>query len=328
MSKVVGGIVLMGGLLCWGGLAPAHAAVKIESLQGIGVNNDFVVGPGKDELLLNPGQTVTRDITVVNRYGKERDFKLELEDFQGSTDPNNSVQLMGLLKGPYSLKDFIKPEIMDFTLQQADRITIPVTITIPTDTPPGGLYGSVIVSTQDNPEEQATDPNAVQSGLNVKSRIAILYFVRVKGDVNESGALISFTSDHSFYQKGPIKLAYAYKNDGSIYEDPRGYVEVKNLYGTVVDNVPVDPYYVLPAAVRTNKITWDHGFMFGRYKATLFLNRGYGNQIDQKSVVFWVLPLKVVLPALLGLVLLLYIIVWLKKHLRFDFKKPEPPAKQ
>jgi len=294
----------------------ANAAVQVQSSANTPVMGDYIVSPGKVELVLEPGQSVTRNIVIVNRLGSEKNFQLGLEDIKGTIDPNNLVQFMGPEKGPYSLKDFIRPEETSFTLRQGDSITIPVTISIPTSIPPGGLYGSVIVSVQGNAGNGAADASTANGKINVKTRIAVLYFVRIKGNASESGFLKNFTTDHGLNTNGPVQISYAYQNDGNVYENPYGYIEIKNLFGAVVDKFAVEPYYVLPDSVRTNKISWDHGLMFGRYKATLFLNRGYGNQIDQKSVYFWALPLVIIVPVLLGLVLLAVFCVWIIKNYR------------
>ncbi|HRY36906.1 MAG TPA: hypothetical protein P5230_03470 [Candidatus Magasanikbacteria bacterium] len=326
-----GGLLVIALVFLFGNSIPAKA-IKIENLENVNLANDFVVGPGKQEIVLDPSQSVMKFINVTNRFPQARKFKLELEDFQGKNEIDSPIQLLGLLKGPYSLKDYIKPEAMEFTLQSGDRATIAVQISAPKDAVPGGLYGSVIVTTQPDVEDQKTDPTLIKGGVDVKSRIAVLYFVRVSGPVKEDGALTAFKTDKKLYQKGPMELFYTYKNNGSVYLNPYGYVEIKNLYGTVVDRVKIDPYYVLPGSERSMKKSWDHGFMLGRYKAEIFLNRGYTadnankeiDVIDRQIVTFWVMPWKVVVPTLLGIVLLIWLIVWIKKNVHINIgQKPQ-----
>ncbi len=316
-------------LFFYGG--PVLAAVKIENLQNILLVEDYVVGPGKQEIWLEPGQGVVKNVLVTNRFTQARNFKIELEDFQGSNDPFSPLELMGLLKGPYSLKDYIKPETMNFTLQSGDRITIPIVISVPKDAVPGGLYGAAIITTEPSTGDNASDPNAVQGAVNIKSRIAVLYFVRVKGLVNESGSLTSFETNNKIYQKGPVEFSYAYKNNGSIYLNPYGYIEIKNLYNTVVERLKIEPYYVLPDTERTMKASLNRGFMLGRYKAEIFLNRGFtennvnkdSDLVDRKVVAFWVMPWKIVVPSFAGLILILWGIIWLFKNVQINVKKKQ-----
>jgi len=328
--KTKGGLLLIAAfafLFFYG--KPVLAAVKIENLQNILLVEDYVVGPGKQEIWLEPGSGVIKNILVTNRFSQARNFKIELEDFQGGNDPFSPLELMGLLKGPYSLKDYIKPETMSFTLQSGDRITIPVVISVPKDAVPGGLYGAAIITTEPSSGENTNDQSAVQGAVNIKSRIAVLYFVRVKGPVEENGGLTFFETNKRMYQKGPVEFSFAYKNNGSVYLNPYGYIEVKNLYGTVVERLKIDPYYVLPNTERIMKSSLERGFMLGRYKAEIFLNHGYTenninkdvDSVDRKVVVFWVMPWKIVVPSLVGIILVLCGIIWLFKNVQINVKK-------
>lgn len=299
----------------------AMAATSIEPLNNTPVRGDFVVGPGKAEFLVDPGETVVKNITVTNRQGKEQKYEITLEDFGGSKDGSSNVILYGLLKGPYSVKDYIKPETMEFTLQHGDRITIPIRITIPKDSVPGGLYGSVLIQAKKDPNSQEIEPADVDSAIKIKSRIAILFFIRVKGQADEDGYLKSFISNKKIYFNPSVNLSYSFENKGNVYLNPRGYIEIKNMYGSVVNRVDIPPYYVLPDALRINNVAWSKGFMLGRYTAKITLAQGYLDKKadpDTKTISFWVLPWKVILGFIIGLIIILAIIkgivAWLKKN--------------
>lgn len=326
--------ILKGGLVCAllfvGG--SQTLAYNVESIDQTPNANDFVVGPGKTELRIDPGQTSLKNITITNRYGKEMRFNIEIEDFTSGKNPNEAMSLMGDEKGPYSLRDYIKPEVMSFVLQQGDRASIPVSISIPADATPGGLYGAVIVTTEttDPLEKAQLEAEQAKSGIMIKSRIASLFFVRVNGPVTEDGILSEFKVNKSVFTKGPINFSYSFKNNGSVYLNPYGIIEITNLYGTVVEQISVQPYFVMPNFDRLMSKTWDREFTMGRYKATLKLNRGYGDQVDTKTVTFWVLPWKIIAGILIGLFLLLVIIGAVRKWFKMNFeykggKKNETP---
>lgn len=297
------------------------AASPIEALKDMPVRSDFVVGPGKAEFLVDPGETITKEITVTSRRGKEQKFQIILEDFVGTKDGSSNAVLLGLAKGPYSVKDYIKPEVSEFTLQHGDRITIPVQITIPKDAVPGGLYGALVVETKDDPNSPEIDPKTVKSGIQIKSRIAILFFVRVRGEANEDGYLKSFTSDKKLYFNPSVNLSYSFENKGNVYLNPYGYIEIKNMYGSLVNRINIDPYYVLPDALRISQFNWSKGFMLGRYTAKITLAQGYLDRKsgpDTKTIAFWVIPWKFILIFIIGLIVILAIIrgiaLWFKKN--------------
>mgnify|MGYP000965384946 CR=1 FL=1 len=302
-------------------------AVTVENLPNAPVVNDYVVGPGKVELLVSPGEVLVKNIIVTNRFGRNRDFKIELEDFKGSREGNNFLELLGPLKGPYSLKDYLVPEVMNFTLKHGDRMAIPVRINIPADAVPGGLYGSVIVSTSDDDKQE--NAQNVSGNVQTKSRIAVLFFIRIRGDVKEEGNLQEFKTDKKFYNQGPVNFSLAFENTGSVYSNPSGNIEIKNIYGTTVDNVKVEQFYVLPDSIRTSQIKWDlKGLMLGYYRAHLKLDHGYDNVITERTIGFWVIPVKLVLIVLLILLIVLALIVFIIRWIRdnVEIKKKDRPA--
>jgi hypothetical protein len=196
--------VLLSGVIFFGiGEMPVFA-YEIQNLGDVGTQRDFVVGPGKIELWMDPGEKKTEHFYITNRLGQEMTFKVKLEDFKGSRDPAQTTVLLGEEKGPYSLRDYLKPEITEFTLKHGERMILPVEISIPKDAEPGGLYGSVLVST--NPPKAALqeEKEKAVTQMRVISQISTLLFIRVKGDVKEEGLLTNLKADKvekKFYEK-------------------------------------------------------------------------------------------------------------------------------
>ena len=62
----------------------------MDDVAGV-VAGDFVVGPGKSELTIEPGQSKRVEMMVTNRTGDTREFQFEIEDASGSTDPTTPV---------------------------------------------------------------------------------------------------------------------------------------------------------------------------------------------------------------------------------------------
>lgn len=252
---------------------------------------DFVVGPGRTEIELFPGETITQEITVTNRISGDRKFLLEVEDVTGSDDGSTSVSLTGDEIGPYSIRDYISFPKDEFVLELGERARIPVTITVPPDAEPGGYYGSVLVSTV-----QQGSSEGGQTRSPVIARVGSLFFLRVKGEAVEGGETksISMIDDKLWYEKGPVKMGILYENTGSVHLNPFGTLSVKNMFGEEVGYVELEPWFVLPTSLRVREITWDREFLLGRYTVEVKVNRGYEDIIDEVSVSFWVLPWKIV----------------------------------
>lgn len=296
--------------------APIAFAYQIETIDTSHVaNKDFVVGPGKVEIELKPGEQKIVNLKVSNRMGDTRIFKVGIEDFTGSKNPEETVVLLGAERGPYSLRDYIHVPEMNFELKDGERATVPVTVSVPTDAEPGGLYGTVLITT--------TSKNAAiaSGGSAIISRIGTLFFVNVPGVVRHDGKLKEFetSSGGKFFGKGPIDFRLLYENNGSTHVNPYGEVKIQNMFGEEVGNVVVDPWFAMPTSLRLREVSWDRPFLFGMYTATANINRGYDDIIDSKSITFFVIPWKIIAAAFLGLVLLVLIIRFV--FTRFEIRK-------
>ncbi len=285
-------------------------------------NNDFVVEPGKTEIFLNKGETVTKNIIVTNRVNKPISFKLSTEDLIGTNDISTPIVLMGDDTSPYSLKNFIKPEISEFTLNFGERITIPVTVSVPLDAEPRGYYGALIVSNE--PDKQVDENSSETQGkTRIISRIGSLFLVKINGEGKEEGRLEGFKiggPSKSFYEKKPESFEIAYQNTGNVHLVPYGKITVKNLLGMGIAEIPVDAYFVLPNSTRYKEVLWSsNAFLFGHYTAHLSFYKGYGNEYQDAQVSFWVLPWKIVIPVFIGLIIFVTLAYYLLT--RFELKK-------
>ena len=126
-----------------------------------------------------------------------------------------------------------------------------------------------------------------------------------------------FSSSKTFYFGGPITFEFNYKNNGNVYLNPYGELKITNVFGRTAYAKWISPYFVMPGAIRQQKETLENKSLWGIYRATLKLNRGYGNRLDQKSLYFFVLPIRYIIGVLVALILLCGLI-W---RIKIFFKK-------
>lgn len=284
------------------------------------VIGDFVVGPGKVEVTLKPGQSKIVELLVTNRTGSDRIFNLTTEDASGSRDPGTAVVLLGSDRGPYSLREYLSVPHNRFQIKNNERARVPVTISVPADAEPGGYYGSMLVDTiAVTGESDDSGETAPQSAI--VARIGTLFFITVPGDVEREGALVDFGTipKQSFFQGGPIQFGVLFENTGSIHLTPYAEVRIKNMFDEEVGYLTLDPWFVLPQALRLREFSWNRDMLFGRYTATVSLNRGYNDLIDEKSLTFWVLPWKPIVGAFGVLFIVFFTIRSFFK--KFEFKR-------
>lgn len=316
-------LIIIAGLLLFFLQADCALAFQLETIEDTPVKGDFILGPGKVDLLLEPGEKTTQQVTVTNRLGKDMNFKVEVEDFSGSYDTDQTVKLFGEADGPYSMKDYIEPETMEFSLKHGERIVLPVQINIPEDSQPGGLYASVLISTV--PDDSEGEMN--QGQAKIISRLGTLYFVRVAGEVVESGRLQDFKvadPKNGFYEQGPIPFEVYFENEGNVHMTPSGKIEIKNLLGRRVGEVSIEKYFSMPNSLRKIIVNWDNKVLIGRYTATLTLDKNYQqkpNESETMEVSFWVIPWKILLGVLVAILIFWRLIKYVRGRFKFEIKK-------
>ncbi|MCX6722648.1 MAG: DUF916 domain-containing protein [Candidatus Staskawiczbacteria bacterium] len=205
-------------IICFSFSVQKVSAYTVEEMN-FGNEGDIVVGPGKTELFLSPGETSNQEIIVSNRSGAQKIINISVEDFQGTNNPNEAVQFLGDKSSPYSLKDYVKPEINQITLNFGQRLRLPVAISIPQVATPGGLYGAVMISASNiEGVNNNIQNNAAAGKVKVITRVASLFFIRVKGDVVNNGDLKDFKTAKSFYESGPVNFQILSENKGSVLD--------------------------------------------------------------------------------------------------------------
>lgn len=297
----------------------AQSVYTVEDLLGDRVYNDFVVGPGRFDLEIAPGETRTVEMTVTNRMGIPKKFKLTTEDIIGSRDSETSIELLGDEVGPYSLKDFISVPTEEFWLDHAKRARIPITISLPADAEPGGFYGTIL--TQITSEDAEPGGEQIRTRSKMINRIGSLIFVSTPGEMERSLELTSFSTLQSqkFFSKGPVEFSAVHENTGTIHATPYGEIRIFNTLGNEVGYVELSPWYVLPDSIRNRAVVWDREFLVGRYVAKATINRGYGGIVDEVVFVFWVMPLQLTAAAFGGFFIFFILIRFLFS--RFEFKR-------
>lgn len=282
---------------------------KTEQLYGENMQSgDFVISPGKVELEISPGESVVRYISVSNRVSDNRRFNLTVEDVAGSADGSSAITLLGNDRGPYSVKDMISFPHDSFEIGLGKLAKIPVTVTVPADAEPGGYYGAVLVSTVRIGEEDGGEGNTLVSSPII-ARVGSLFFVTVPGNVKHEGKLRDFTTidDNLWYESGPIRFGITYENSGSIHLNPYGEIHITNMLGEEVGFQEIEPWFTLPKSVRTRDVNWNRELLLGRYTATIKLNRGYDDIVDEMTISFWVLPWKIMVGVFVGIFLVFFL---------------------
>ncbi len=299
-------------------------AEVIREKLGVEMSNDFVLEPAKNEVILEPGQSSQEKISVINRMSKPVTFQIQVEDIVGSDNMFEQVKLLGDEKGPYSLKDFIVPEITEFTLEPGEKITIPVSVNLPQDSEPRGYYGALIVSSKGEANDETIGTGA-EGTTRIVTRLGSIFLVRINGDLLESSYISDFKTigpERKIYSNHPKGFEVAVKNEGNVHLVHYGEIKIKNILGKTVKNLPINAFFSLPDATRYREIEWQNSFAFGFYNAEVSLYQGFEGESSflTDKISFFVLPWKFIAILLAVVVLLFTLIRFLKNNFKIERK--------
>lgn len=294
-------------------VAHAQEGVQINTESGVPVTHDLLVAPTRRVVTLQPGESKTVDVELINRHGRDVTVDLSTEDF--AADPLNDglpTFFTDNNAGPFPARAWIRPETNVLTLQHGQRAFVRVTLTAPQDADPGDHQAALIVT------PRVSDTN--QPGFSIVSRVASLFILHVPGDIVEDGDVVSVHVERSMNWWLPVRLHVGFRNDGTVFMMPEGTVQIRNIFGITVDELPLKDWIVLRGSRRSKDFAWEPTFALGRYTATAnFKAFGDGRQLSAVSAGFWVFPLLPVLTVLLAIFVVSFFVQYFFS--RFEFKR-------
>lgn len=276
----------------------------------------LTVSPAKAELTGDPGTTVHGEIELFSEQEGTRTFFSSFENFEPTGD-SGAPHFIGAEDGLATWME-TSPEV---TIESGQHLLIPFSITIPADAEPGGYFAAIFFGDQPPGEEGGQ--------VSVGGKIGVLMLLRVSGEVEEAGGIVSFgTKDNiKLYTTLPVGFEYRINNDGGDRIVPHGDLFIKNTLRMTSEILPANKTdgSVLPNSARKFELQWGESenkgedvaapsffdmvskewndFHFGWYRADLKLTWGDSNQVQQSSVRFFIVPWQLLI--VVGSVLLL-----------------------
>lgn len=299
------------------GFADRPENVRVNQQDNMSVYNHFRIGPARHILKLAPGSGTTVDISVLNLQGKDSLYVLSTEDYAADDSQEGAAKFYGSeTDGPYPARFWLRPEISRLPLHHGEKGFIKVHILAPRDAEPGDHQAAVMV------QEENTDEK--QGGFKILSRVAALFIITVEGELIEDARILGIRTQYLLNWSTPITLLLTGRNNGTVHTIPYGTVEIRNIFGAVVDEIPIQNWVLLRNSEKEREFSWEPKFALGYYKATanLSLNSNIGENLTAPvSTSFWVLPLLPVLLVLLGIFTISFLVQYFFS--RFEIQKKE-----
>ncbi|MDX1765881.1 MAG: hypothetical protein R3313_02920 [Candidatus Saccharimonadales bacterium] len=257
------------------------------------------VQPTVFEIPSNPGDVIQESFKIVNGTDRDVFYTATPKNFTARGE-EGSVDLTEDETG-FSLASWITVTPEAVSVPARGSQVFDFTINVPPDAEPGGHFGSVIVQ---------TDTIGLDgSGAQVAQEAGPLILVSVSGDIFEDAQIVDFAAQKSFWESGPVILETRVQNNGNVHFKPSGTIAIKNMFGGDVTTLNLEEKNVLPEAIRKVSNSWDPGFTVGRFTADLSVVYGANDTIITSSTSFIIFPYKIIIPAILGVILLLFVLI-------------------
>lgn len=175
------------------------------------MENAFTILPMSQNFTLNPGETTTGTITIVNPVNSTSDFSYSV-----SVSPYNVVgedyQADITNISAYSkIAEWITISEPTGTIAPNESREVEFTITVPENAPGGGQYAAIMVSS--NPNQQQADGVSIN---NVFALASIIY-ANIDGEITHEGSIIE-NNVPEFSTTTPVSVSALLDNHGNVHE--------------------------------------------------------------------------------------------------------------
>jgi len=273
----------------------------------------LMISPLITEEVVQPGEVLTKSIHVTNESSTARKIYPIIRDFvSDGEDGTPRLIVPGSQTGSF-VSDWLHIPEDGVLMQPGSSHDFTFSINVPQNAGPGGYYGALVFGTKAEDVRLNTPDKGAASAISQQA--ASLILVKIPGGAVEKAEIKDFTTDHGFYGT-PFKTNFLVRleNTGNVHVNPRGVIRIFNMFDKEVTTVKVNDKggNILPKSLRKFQATWQDKFGFGRYRAELALSYGTspdvggnGKQSLAETVYFWIMPWKIIIPVLVGILLIL-----------------------
>lgn len=269
----------------------------------------LTISPARIELRGDPGTTIGGDIVLINDQAETKTFFASFENFVADGD-SGTPKFVGDKEGLATWISTTEAVV----LNQGEVKTIPFTVTIPANAKPGGYFSGIFWG--------SAPPNADEQGnVAIGTKLGILIFVSVNGDIEENAGISDFSTLNKQwgYRSLPVSFLYRLTNAGGDRIKPEGDVIIRSILGWRVAKVTANPTEgsVLPGTTRKFTTVWEKNtetlsqedekysffgevkkqwknFAVGIFRAKMNVTYGFQNDdvVKSNAVYFIVFPLE------------------------------------
>jgi hypothetical protein len=289
----------------------------------------MTITPVRYEIQGDPGQTVTKEMTIINEDNTSNTYYSSFANFEAQGETGSASFTVP--------KDDIGTWMTtesSVTLLPGEQRNVSFSIKIPQNAEPGGHFGVIFWGT-------SPETNTQGKQLAVSAKTGLLVLLSVSGNVKEGGGLLSYSTlnNQFWYNSLPVSFTYRFQNAGGDRVKPAGVIQIRDTLFLPTKKLDANPVNgnILPNSTRKFTIDWVKytepedapvingavnkffhtvsyqwkNFAVGLYSANLNLSYGSTAQVVKKSVYFFVFPWQL----LICLIVILLIVFFVGKKL-------------
>jgi hypothetical protein len=301
-------MVLVLGLL----LSPGAVFAQDGGASGISIK------PTIFEDSLDPGDTYNSIVKVSNLTDTPQTYYASVRDVINITEGGRPLFADYGEVTEFGIADWVTVPEGPIEIAAGATIEVPFTVDVPMNASPGSHIGGIFIGPKaERPEEL---------GTGVGYQLVPIVSIQISGDLIEDADIRAFSTKKLFYGKPEVSFTVTVENKGNVAIRARGPIEIKSMFGKKIGSIMVNENAGLipPRTVRTYTVDWvgEDEVFFGRFVANVTLGYGqFGVKSMLRSISFWILPMNIILPILIGFTIFVLSIygmvrVYIRKHIR------------
>lgn len=264
----------------------------------------LTIQPIKISQTLKAGDATSGTILLSNASPEDVAVDITIQDFIPLAGAD-SFQFVSRAPGVTTVRDWITIKSpTHFVFKPNETKQIPYSIVAPKDAEPGSHFGVIFF--------KATRVADLDAQIKVGTQVGVLTFVTVPGKFEQKGNITDLTAP-SFVQTGPVEFDLTFENTGTVHFEPKGSIDITNMFGSKIASVPIEGYAVLPTGVKKMNFAWRvSGLLLGKYNAVASVYDLDGNLLSTKSVSFFALPIWYAV-GFIVVILIIFLVIWFFK---------------
>lgn len=202
------------------------------------------IAPTVADIVVMPGESASVEISIINDQPETTIYSLEpvIVNVEASSEELSIRALSDNEKAWITLSE----NAIMVEAQQASVVTVSIA-------PPADLEPQVMIIGVEIMAE-----STASGGVNVRSGLMSLVFATIGTDIAGQAAILDFEAMPDFTSHLPVEFYLTVENQGERIVQPRGQINIRNLWGQTVAALEINPneHRLVSGQVRTLEIIW------------------------------------------------------------------------